>query len=96
MKKRYTEEQIIQAIKGHEAGAKVELQAYNYNQTSMIEQVFRHLMSVVEPVFGNIFTNKGTESLQLARKSKGAKPVADLCLIQNVEKLMQYGISWAK
>jgi hypothetical protein len=62
----------------------------------MIEQVFRHLMSVVEPVFGNIFTNKGTESLQLARKSKGARPVADLCLIQNVEKLMQYGISSVK
>lgn len=50
-------------------------------------QIYSHRMSVVEPVFGNIGTNKGLSRFSLRGRSK----VQGQCLVHNVEKLMKYG-----
>ena len=53
--------------------------------------IYSHRMSVVEPVFGNIGTNKGLNrfSLRGSRKVNGQWKL--FCLIQNIEKLKNYG-----
>lgn len=55
------------------------------------KQIYSHRMSVVEPVFGNIGTNKGLNRFSLRGKSKVNGQSQLFCLIQNVEKLMRYG-----
>ncbi len=48
-------------------------------------------MSVVEPVFGNIGTNKGLNRFSLRGKEKVNGQWKLYCMIQNIEKLMRYG-----
>lgn len=55
------------------------------------KQIYSRRMSVVEPVFGNIGTNKGLSRFSLRGKTKVNGQWQLFCLIQNVEKLMRYG-----
>ena len=52
---------------------------------------YSHRMSVVEPVFGNIGTNKGLNRFSLRGKKKVNGQWKLFCLIQNIEKLKNYG-----
>jgi transposase len=49
------------------------------------------LFAVVEPVFGNITSNKGLKRFSLRGKSKVNTQWKLFCLIQNIEKLANYG-----
>ncbi len=53
--------------------------------------IYSHRMSVVEPVFGNIGTNKGLNRFSLRGKKKVNGQWKLFCLIQNIEKLKNYG-----
>ena len=55
------------------------------------KQIYGHRMSVVEPVFGNIGTNKGLNRFSLRGKEKVNGQWQLYCMIQNIEKLMRYG-----
>ena len=55
------------------------------------KQIYSHRMSVVEPVFGNLSSNKGLNRFSLRGKAKVQGQWQLFCLIQNVEKLMRYG-----
>jgi len=55
------------------------------------KQIYGHRMSVVEPVFGNIGTNKRLNRFSLRGKTKVQGQWQLFCLVQNVEKLMRYG-----
>jgi len=55
------------------------------------KQIYSHRMSVVEPVFGNIGTNKKLNRFSLRGKEKVQGQWRLFCLIQNIEKLMRYG-----
>lgn len=55
------------------------------------KQIYSHRMSVVEPVFGNIGTNKGLKRFSLRGKEKVQGQWQLFCMIQNIEKLMRYG-----
>ena len=52
---------------------------------------YSHRMSVVEPVFGNIGTNKRLNRFSLRGKEKVNGQWKLFCLIQNIEKLKNYG-----
>ncbi|RAU18888.1 hypothetical protein DN062_05240 [Nitrincola tibetensis] len=51
------------------------------------KQIYSHRMSVVEPVFGNIGTNKGLSRFSLRGKNKVQGQWQLYCLVHNVEKL---------
>ena len=53
--------------------------------------VYAHRMSVVEPVFGNIGTNKRLNRFSLRGKTKVQGQWQLFCLVHNVEKLARYG-----
>lgn len=53
--------------------------------------IYSHRMSVVEPVFGNIGTNKRLNRFSLRGKDKVQGQWRLFCLVHNVEKLMRYG-----
>jgi hypothetical protein len=55
------------------------------------KQIYSHRMSVVEPVFGNIGTNKRLNRFSLRGKSKVQGQWQLYCLVHNVEKLAKYG-----
>jgi transposase len=55
------------------------------------KQIYSHRMSVVEPVFGNITTNKKLNRFSLRGKDKVQGQWYLFCLIHNVEKLKNYG-----
>ncbi|MFC3122519.1 transposase [Agaribacter flavus] len=55
------------------------------------KQIYSHRMSVVEPVFGNIGTNKGLNRFSLRGKDKVQGQWHLFCLIHNIEKLHNYG-----
>ncbi len=55
------------------------------------KQIYSHRMSVVEPVFGNICSNKGLKRFSLRGKAKVNTQWKLFCLIQNIEKLANYG-----
>ena len=55
------------------------------------KQIYSHRMSVVEPVFGNITSNKGLKRFSLRSKTKVNAQWKLFCLIQNIEKLAHYG-----
>jgi len=55
------------------------------------KQIYSHRMSVVEPVFGNITCNKGLNRFTLRGKTKVNAQWKLFCLIQNIEKLANYG-----
>lgn len=52
---------------------------------------YSHRMSVVEPVFANIGTNKGLNRFSLRGKEKVQGQWRLYCLVHNIEKLMRYG-----
>lgn len=51
---------------------------------------YGHRMSVVEPVFGNIGTNKGLNRFSLRSKKKVNGQWKLFCLVHNIEKLANY------
>jgi len=53
--------------------------------------IYSHRMSVVEPVFGNIGTNKGLNRFSLRSKEKIQGQWKLFCMVHNIEKLMNYG-----
>ena len=53
--------------------------------------IYSHRMSVVEPVFGNIGTNKGLNRFSLRGKKKVQGQWQLFCMIHNIEKLANYG-----
>lgn len=53
--------------------------------------IYAHRMSVVEPVFGNIGTNKRLNRFSLRGKTKVQGQWQLFCLVHNVEKLARYG-----
>jgi hypothetical protein len=55
------------------------------------KQIYAHRMSVVEPVFGNICSNKGLRRFSLRGKEKINIQWKLFCLIQNIDKLANYG-----
>jgi len=54
-------------------------------------EIYSHRMSVVEPVFGNIGTNKGLCRFSLRGKRKVQGQWQLYCMVHNIEKLMNYG-----
>ena len=55
------------------------------------KQIYSHRMSVVEPVFGNITTNKRLNRFSLRGKQKVDAQWKLYCMVHNIEKLMNYG-----
>ncbi len=55
------------------------------------KQIYSHRMSVVEPVFANIGTNKGLRRVSLRGKAKIQGQWQLYCLVHNIEKPMKYG-----
>ncbi len=53
--------------------------------------IYGHRMSTVEPVFGNIGTNKGLNRFSLRGKRKVQGQWQLYCLVHNIEKLANYG-----
>lgn len=55
------------------------------------KQIYSHRMSVVEPVFANIGSNKGLSRLSLRTKAKVQGQWRLYCMVHNIEKLANYG-----
>ena len=55
------------------------------------KHIYSHRMSVVEPVFANIGTNKGLRRFSLRGKTKVQGQWQWYCLVHNIEKLKNYG-----
>jgi len=55
------------------------------------KQVYSHRMSVVEPVFGNIGTNKRLNRFCLRGKQKVQGQWRLYCMVHNIEKIKNYG-----
>jgi len=55
------------------------------------KQIYSHRMSTVEPVFGNIGSNKGLRRFSLRGKQKVRGQWQLYCMVHNIEKLMNYG-----
>ncbi|MEH6670244.1 transposase, partial [Halopseudomonas sp.] len=53
--------------------------------------IYSHRMSVVEPVFGNISTNKRLNRFSLRGRRKVQGQWQLYCLVHNLEKLANYG-----
>ncbi|NOZ10873.1 MAG: IS1182 family transposase [Gammaproteobacteria bacterium] len=56
--------------------------------------IYSHRMSVVEPVFGNIGTNKRLNRFSLRGKKKVQGQWQLYCMVHNIEKIKNYG-KWA-
>ena len=59
--------------------------------SSQGKEIYSHRMSVVEPVFGNIGSNKGLSRFSLRGKKKVQGQWQLYCLVHNIEKLANYG-----
>jgi len=55
------------------------------------KRIYSHRMSVVEPVFANITTNKKLKRFSLRGRPKVQGQWRLFCLVHNIEKLMNYG-----
>jgi hypothetical protein len=55
------------------------------------KHIYSHRMSVVEPVFANIGTNKGLSRFSLRGRRKVQCQWQYYCLVHNIEKLAHYG-----
>ncbi|MEW8509048.1 MAG: transposase [Candidatus Thiodiazotropha sp.] len=55
------------------------------------KQIYSHRMSTVEPVFGNIGTNKGLNRFSLRGRQKVQGQWQLYCIVHNIEKIMNYG-----
>ena len=54
--------------------------------------IYSHRMSVVEPVFANIGTNKKLKRFSLRGKQKVQSQWRLYCMVHNIEKIMNYGM----
>jgi len=54
------------------------------------KQIYSHRMSVVEPVFANMGSNKGLNRFSLRGKSKVQSQWQLYCMVHNIEKLVNY------
>ena len=52
--------------------------------------IYSHRMSVVEPVFANMRSNKGLNRFSLRTKAKVQGQWRLYCMVHNIEKLMNY------
>ena len=57
------------------------------------KQIYSHRMSTVEPVLGNIGTNKGLNRFSLRGRTKVQGQWQLYCMVHNIEKLKNYGSS---
>ncbi len=55
------------------------------------KQIYSHRMSVVEPVFANIGTNKRLNKFSLRSKKKVQTQWQLYCMVHNIEKIKNYG-----
>ena len=55
------------------------------------KEIYSHRMSVVEPVFGNIGTNKGLNRFSLRSQAKVDGQWKLYCMVHNIEKWFKYG-----
>ena len=55
------------------------------------KQIYSHRMSVIEPVFANICSNKKLNRFSLRGKEKVESQWQLYCIVHNIEKLMNYG-----
>lgn len=55
------------------------------------KQIYDERLAVVEPVFGNIRSNKGLNRFSLRGKEKVNGQWQLYCLVHNIEKLNRYG-----
>jgi hypothetical protein len=55
------------------------------------KMIYSHRMSVVEPVFANMCSNKGLKRFSLRGKAKVQGQWQLFCMIHNIEKLKNYG-----
>ncbi len=55
------------------------------------KEIYSHRMSVVEPVFANIGTNKRLNRFSLRSKKKVQTQWRLYCMVHNIEKIMNYG-----
>ncbi len=55
------------------------------------KEIYSHRMSVVEPVFANMCSNKGLKRFSLRSKSKVEGQWKLYCMVHNIEKLANYG-----
>ncbi|MCU7828419.1 MAG: IS1182 family transposase [Candidatus Thiodiazotropha sp. (ex Myrtea sp. 'scaly one' KF741663)] len=55
------------------------------------KQIYSHRMSTVEPVFGNIGTNKRLNRFSLRGRRKVQGQWQLYCIVHNIEKIMNYG-----
>ena len=55
------------------------------------KQIYSHRMSVVEPVFANIGTNKRLNRFSLRGKDKVESQWQLFCMVHNIEKISNYG-----
>lgn len=55
------------------------------------KQIYGHRMSIIEPVFGNIGSNKGLRRFSLRGKQKVQDQWRLYCLVHNIEKIQNYG-----
>lgn len=69
-------------------GAQHELYARVDSETS--KQIYSHRMSVVEPVFGDIGTNKGLKRFSLHGKTKVRDQWQLFFMVHNLEKVSRY------
>jgi len=53
--------------------------------------IYSQRMSVVEPVFGNLTSNKGLRRFSLRGKAKVQGQWQLFCLVHNIEKLQNFG-----
>ncbi len=55
------------------------------------KEIYGHRMHVVEPVFGNLESNKGLNRFSLRGKKKVEAQWQLFSLVHNIEKLQRYG-----
>ena len=59
------------------------------------KEIYGHRMSVVEPVFGNLGSNKGLNRFSLRGRDKVEGQWRLFCMVHNIEKLAKHG-SWVQ
>ena len=58
-------------------------------------KIYAKRLAIVEPVFGNIRTQKGMDKFTLATRSKVQIQWMLYCIVHNMEKVSNYGKSYA-
>ena len=58
--------------------------------------VYQHRIAIVEPVFGNIRTQKGLDRFTMRGKPKLNAQWNLYCIVHNIEKIMRYSSLFAQ